>query len=173
MMSNALKAFKVNGIDYVVKPYSVKSIKEAIDKFKRLTGKESSYKKQALLKLLSELDVVKSNNNASILVHYHERIIPIRLDTISLFYVEDKYCYLLTEDSKRYMVNKSLEELEILSGSSFFRINRQILINRLAIVDASQYFRRKLALRIHIPFDETITVSKNKVSLFLNWLAKE
>jgi DNA-binding LytR/AlgR family response regulator len=63
-----------------------------------------------------------------------------------------------------------LDELEQIAGSGFYRANRQYLINRKAIKDTSQYFARKLAVNLNVPLDDKITISKNKVSEFLNWL---
>lgn len=68
------------------------------------------------------------------------------------------------------MINKYLDELENLCGNSFFRINRQYLVSRKAVIDASHYFSRKLSVNISIPFNEKIIVSKEKTPQFLNWL---
>jgi DNA-binding LytR/AlgR family response regulator len=80
----------------------------------------------------------------------------------------------VTFEQKRHSLNKSLDELETLAGTNFYRANRKFLINRKAILDASQYFHRKLQLNLIIPFEtsEPITVSKVKVTHFLNWLSE-
>ena len=64
-----------------------------------------------------------------------------------------------------------MEKVEEISPDNFFRVNRQFLINHKAIKEASQYFGRKLSLTLTVPFTEKITVSKNKVPGFLNWLS--
>lgn len=169
----ALKAFRANGIEYIVKPFAKETIKAALEKYKSLTRDDFKIKQKALEQLMKELNQVRSTAGSSILVHFKERIIPIRYEDIAFFYVEGENCHLLTKESKRYIVNKSLEELERLTGRDYFRVNRQFLINRTSIIDASQYFGRKLAVHSDPPFDRTITVSKNKVHSFLGWLAQE
>jgi two-component system response regulator LytT len=64
-----------------------------------------------------------------------------------------------------------MEKVEEISPDDFFRVNRQFLINQKAIKEASQYFGRKLSVSLTVPFPEKITVSKNKVPAFLNWLS--
>jgi DNA-binding LytR/AlgR family response regulator len=107
----------------------------------------------------------------SILVYYKEKILPVKLEAIALFYLEKELVRLMGFDGKGYIVNKSLEELEGLTGSRFYRANRQFLVNRAAIKDVSQYFGRKLLLNLSIPFGEKITVGRVKVNAFLGWLA--
>jgi DNA-binding LytR/AlgR family response regulator len=67
-------------------------------------------------------------------------------------------------------VNKTLEELEQSTGKSFFRVNRQYLINRKAVIDVTRYFSRKLLVNLAVPLEEAITVSKEKSPQFLAWL---
>ena len=78
---------------------------------------------------------------------------------------------MITFDQKSYTINKPLDELEKIAGSDFYRANRQNLIHRKAIKEASQYFARTLSITLTIPFKETIKVNKVKVSGFLNWLS--
>jgi DNA-binding LytR/AlgR family response regulator len=69
------------------------------------------------------------------------------------------------------MISQSLEEIENICGSSFFRANRQFLVNRKAIKDASHYFNRKIIIHLNIEYSGQILVGKLKTSLFLEWLA--
>jgi DNA-binding LytR/AlgR family response regulator len=165
----ALNAFKTNGIDYVLKPFTSKTIAEALEKYRKLrstfSGGETQYK--ALLDALVNREGPKST---SILVHHKEKIMPVRLDEIAMFYIETEMTHILTLNGKLYHINKSLEELELSCGSGFFRVNRQYLVNRKAVIDASHYFSRKLSVNILIPFKDKILVSKEKIPQFLKWL---
>ena len=165
----ALNAFKTNSIDYVLKPFSTSAVEDALVKFNSLKqtfgGNDQQYK--AIINLLQSRQTPQAS---SVLVHYKDKIMPLRLDHIALFYLDNKITYLTTLDQKTYSINKNLEELEQISGNHFFRVNRQCLINRKTVIDASHYFSRKLSINITVPFHEKITVSKEKTPQFLAWL---
>lgn len=165
----ALSAFKTNGIDYILKPSTSQTIADALAKYHSLreTFSGGTQRYNAILDALINRE---SPKYASILVYHKEKILPVKLDEIALFYIADEVTYLLTFNSQKYIVGKGLEELEQLSGSNFFRINRQYLVNRKAVIDASRYFLRKLSVNISIPYKEKILVSKEKTPQFLNWL---
>ncbi len=166
----ALKAFKANGIDYILKPFTKKTIQESLNKYEELKhsfiNNIPSY--QTILDLLEGR---KNQKQVSVLVYQKDNIIPVKLDDIALFYIEYEVTHLLAFDQKQYSINKTLEELEKITGSDFYRANRQFLINRKSITNASQYFARKLSVSLIIPFKEKIIISKEKSRDFLNWLS--
>jgi DNA-binding LytR/AlgR family response regulator len=165
----AISAFKANGIDYILKPFNTKSIEAALNKYHQLqhsfTGPALNY--DGVIKALMK-EVPASS--VHVLIHHKDKILPVKVDDIALFYVEHEITRLLTFDNKSYVINKTLEDLEQVTGKGFFRVNRQCLVNRRAVRDASRYFSRKLAVNISVPFKETITVSKEKTPQFLSWL---
>jgi two-component system, LytTR family, response regulator LytT len=165
----ALEAFDVNGIDYLLKPFSKASVSKALDKYHslkyKLSASNNSYVK--LIQLLGQ----HISPATSIIVHKGDKIIPVETKDIALFYVEDEYIIALTFDLKKYMISQSLEEIENICGSSFFRANRQFLVNRKAIKDASHYFNRKIIIHLNIEYSGQILVGKLKTSLLLEWLA--
>jgi DNA-binding LytR/AlgR family response regulator len=166
----ALQAFKANGIEYILKPFTDATIADALRKYNTLrrsfTIKETGAG--------SALDVVYEHapKPAAILVHYKDKIVPVRLDSIALFYIERETLCLMTFDRQHYFLKKSLEEAEQLCGDIFFRVNRQFLVNRKAIKDASHYLSRKLCVNLNVSFREVITVSKEKTPQFLSWLGE-
>jgi two-component system response regulator LytT len=167
----ALDAIKTNGIDYILKPFTTQMLNAALQKYINLkkifsAGQIPQY--DTLLKLLSKQEAQKT---ASILVYHSDKITPIHLDDIAMFYLDHEVTHLLTFSGKTYYPNKTLDELERLSGHTFFRANRQYLICRKAITDVSSFFSRKLSLNLNIVFTERIVVSKAKAALFLHWLA--
>lgn len=165
----ALNAFKVSGIHYMLKPFSVKTVKEALEKFRELKS-SLSHNNEQYETLISLLNNKKSQG--SVLVYQHDKIVPVKLENIALFFIESEITYLLTLDKEKFPINKTLEELENIAGHNFYRANRQYLVNRKAIKDSSQYFGRKLAINLTIPFTEKITVSKTKVTEYLEWLSE-
>ncbi|TVQ11925.1 MAG: DNA-binding response regulator [Bacteroidetes bacterium] len=165
----ALNAFKVNSIHYMLKPFSSKTVGEALAKFKELKANLSQDSAQygAILELLNN-----RQSKSSVLVYQNDKILPIRIEEIALFYIDTGVTYLLTFDQKTYSINNTLDVLEQMTSSNFYRVNRQFLVNRKAIKDTSYYFSRKLAVNLSVPFEERITISKEKATDFLNWLVQ-
>ena len=166
----ALEAFKTNSINYLLKPFSQKSVSDALEKYKALQNSflRSGMNYETILELFGK---DKNRKPGSLLVYHKDKILPVKLDQIAVFYIEDEMTCLLTLSSVVHTVNKTLEELEQLTTNQFYRANRQILINRRAIKEASQYFGRKLSVSLLIPFGQKIIVSKEKSAGFLKWLA--
>ena len=166
----ALKAFDANGIDYILKPFDKASIEDAFQKY--YTLKDSFTGQIANLdQIIQLIESKKKQAIASVLVYKQDKIFPVRFEDIALFYVDNELTRLITFDNKTYTINKTMEKVEEISPDSFFRVNRQFLINHKAVKEASQYFGRKLSLTLTVPFKETVTVSKNKVPEFLSWLS--
>ncbi|TAL80731.1 MAG: response regulator transcription factor [Bacteroidetes bacterium] len=166
----ALNAFKANGIDYILKPFTKKIISNALSRYKKLRNNFS----RTAISYETILELFENRNNqqlTSVLIYIKDKIVPVKLNDIALFYIENEITYLITFNQQTHSINKTLEEIEKISGGNFYRANRQYLINRKAIKEASQYFHRKLSVNLSIPFNERIIVSKVKVSKFLNWLS--
>jgi DNA-binding LytR/AlgR family response regulator len=168
----ALTAFKAHGIDYILKPFDEQTIAGALTRYKELERKFLGNNKQ-IETILQLFENRKNQKQGSVLVYHKDKILPIKLQDIALFYLEHEITYIITFRQKTFTISKSLEELEEIAGNSFYRANRQYLVNRKAIKEASQYFARKLSIALSIPFSETITVSKVKVPDFLNWLSRD
>jgi two-component system response regulator LytT len=167
----ALDAFKANGIDYILKPFTSQTLDTAIQKYRQLKKVLSSNQTPQYEVLMQLLAGREPQKVASVLVYHQDKIIPVSLDDIALFYLSNEVTHLLTFSGKTYYPNKNLDELERLSGNSFFRANRQYLVCRKAITDVSSFFSRKLSLNLKVPFEEKVIVSKGKASQFLNWLS--
>lgn len=165
----ALSAFKTNSIDYILKPSTSKTIAQSLAKYQNLrktfSGAEVQYKA-----ILDALITRETAQTASILVNYKDKIVPVWIEDIALFYIETEVTHLQTFNLKIYTINKNLEELESISGKRFFRVNRQCLINRKAITEASHHFSQKLSVIVSVPYKEKIMVSKERVPQFLTWL---
>jgi two-component system, LytTR family, response regulator LytT len=166
----ALRAFDANGIDYILKPFDQVAIEVAIQKYHKLKSKFSANSAN-MEQLIQWMSQKKRPSQGSVLVYKQDKILPIRFNDIALFYIENEITHLVTFDQKSYTVNKTIEAIEEIASDEFFRVNRQYLVHRRAIKEASHYFARKLSLSLCIPFQETIAVSKNKVTDFLTWLS--
>ena len=168
----AIKAFNANGIHYVLKPFNQEKIKEAFDKYEKLKQTFSSWS-HSLENIVQALDRQKpdpANRERTLLVYFKDSVIPVKLEDVALFYIKNEATHLYTFDQKQYVINKSLEEIQKLDSHLFYRANRQFIVNRNAIKEASSYLSRKISIELVLPFEDTITISKEKMTAFLDWL---
>ena len=165
----ALEAFKANGIDYILKPFDHKTVSMALDKYSTLTS--TKIKSTGIDKLLQWIENSPKENKSSILVYQKDKIIPVKLNEIALFYVDNELVIVHCTNGKQYTTNQTLDELEKISGNAFIRANRQYILNRSIVKDASLYFSRKLLVNLTIDFKDQILISKEKSTPFLEWLA--
>lgn len=160
----AMEAFKSNGIDYVLKPFSKKSIKEAIDKYE---GLKNSFVKQGHAFISGDIMAEKIS---AILVNWKDKIIPVRISDVAFFMIDNKATQIITTAGNKYYVDHTLEDLELLCGKCFYRANRQFLVNKNVIEEVQHYSGRKLFLKLNVRGEYDITVSKVKSPEFLQWL---
>ncbi|HEY4789626.1 MAG TPA: LytTR family DNA-binding domain-containing protein, partial [Bacteroidales bacterium] len=131
----ALNAFKTNGIDYILKPSTSKTIANSLSKYQNLRKTFAGGEQQQYKAILDALLLRETTQAASVLVSYKDKIVPIWIDEIAMFYLDNEVTHLLTFSTKIYTVNKNLEELEKTAGKMFFRANRQCLVNRKSITE--------------------------------------
>jgi len=166
----ALEAFKTLGIDYVVKPFSKATVEVALEKYETITGahrpaQESVVDLMQMLK--SQLQPAKTS---SVIIHQKDKIIPLSIEKVALFCIEHEVVYAHTFSGERHALTHKLNDLEEKYSPDFFRANRQFLVSRKAVKDASHYFNRKVMVHLNIPFSEQILVGKVKVTAFIDWL---
>jgi len=169
----ALEAFNTNSIDYILKPFDCNSVAKALEKYHTLKSNFSSFNISLdnLLRTIVPSAAIQQAST-SIVISQGDKIIPIRTTEIALFVYEDDSVFALTFDLKRHLVSQSLEELESVCGDTFFRANRQYLINRKAVKDASRYFNRKIQVNLTFRYPDQILISRLKVAQFIEWLAQ-
>lgn len=164
-----LQAFKTNAIAYILKPVKEEDIKDAFIKYDTL--KESLKPDNEIITFLKQTFSQKKNYKTSIVVSYKESFIPIPVDKVALFVVENEILYVQTFDNQRYAVFKSMTEMEsFINPSLFFRINRQVLLNKNAIKEIQPYFNRKVIIKSDLRIKEKLIVSRLKVTEFLSWI---
>ncbi len=169
--SYALEAFKANGLHYILKPYETEDIRVALNKYKSFTGKREipGVDWKEMFETLYRR-VNKNPDQQRLLVHQGEQIIPLTVSDIALVSSGQGIGYVHTFSEKRYQSDHTLDKLGKILGASFYRLNRQHLINRTAIEKVSQYFARKLKVQANINYPEALIVSKANASSFLKWL---
>lgn len=166
----AIQAFKANGIDYIMKPFGREAISAALERFQQLKDRfaNQNLSYEVLRKMF---DRKEPSEQASVLVYYKDQIFPIRLQDVALFYLQNEVTHLTTFKGEHYTLDNHLDYLDQLTGSGFFRANRQYLVNRKAIKSASRFFGRKLVISVLVTHKNPIVVSKARVPVFLNWLS--
>ncbi|MBE7645883.1 response regulator [Tenacibaculum finnmarkense genomovar ulcerans] len=167
----ALKAFKLNSIDYLLKPLDQDELKVAVDKFKEHQPKKSDVKVNidAIRKLLINPVDRKFKKRFTIKVGQHIKIIPI--DQIVCLYSENKATYIHINTNRNYLIDNSLEHWEEhLNPEYFFRVNRTFIIHINAIKDIISYTNSRLQLMLHFYDESEIIVSRERVKTFKNWI---
>lgn len=166
----ALDAFRNNGIDYILKPFSAKTIQQSIEKYSRLRGLNTDNTPYNGHTSALPAKPEQIRKNGSILINWKDKIIPVKIADIALFTIDYKMTQLVTFDNQHYFLNQTLEELEQTCGPAFYRANRQYLVNKDSILEALQYFARKLVLKLKVEGGHEVIISKNRVPDFLEWL---
>ncbi len=168
----ALKAFKLNSIDYLLKPIDSDELKTAVEKFRknRIDPAGSTINLEQIRNLLENQSGKKTfKKRFTIRVGQHIKMIPV--EDIVCFFSENKSTYIHTGDKRDYLLDISLEQLENLVDSSvFFRISRKYLININFIKDIISFTNNRLQLKLKDFNAEDVIVSREKVRLFKNWL---
>ena len=164
----ALQAFKVNSIDYILKPYKEEDLRRALDKLERLTVGERTTQKDSREKMVRE---VHGDNMQTMLLRYKDKLIPVTADEVAFFYTSEERVTVTTLKGDCYPVDKTLESLsQQLSPEKFFRANRQFIVSRRAVKDIAVWFGSRLALNLTIETPERIIISKARVPEFKSWL---
>lgn len=165
------EAFETTGIDYILKPFNKATIEKALAKYdmlgKTFTKNNEKYKEQ-----LSILETKISPKRNAVIIRQGDKIIPLEASAIAFFFIDNGYTFAYTFSQKKFIVNENLEDLENYFAPSFFRTNRQYLVNRKAIKDATHFFNRKITVNLTVPFKEQILVGKLKTTAFVDWLAQ-
>lgn len=168
----ALKAFKLNSVDYLLKPIDEIELNSAIVKYKnnlRQKSLQQYYSIDQIKSLLVDPLYKKYKNRFAIKVGQHIKMIYV--DQITCFFSENKTTYIATTDGRNYMIDISLEVLETqLDPHQFYRVNRKFLVRLKAIEDIISYTNSRLKLKLTNFIDGEIIVSREKVKDFKNWL---
>ncbi|CAN5481670.1 LytTR family DNA-binding domain-containing protein [soil metagenome] len=167
----ALKAFKANGIDYVLKPFDETELTAALNKFKKLSKSNNQHiDNTALLSIMQQIKTTTAYKK-SFLVQYRDKLIPVNTSDIYWFSTENEIVHAAIAGGKQYMIDGTLEKLlPQLDPAQFFRANRQYIINRNAITEVNFFFNGRLALKLNPEPKENVLISKARVSEFKEWM---
>lgn len=166
----AIRAFKVNSIDYLLKPISVTDLSTALNKLKTLTPTIPTINYQLLAQ---QIQLNTPSYKERFLVKGGKTLYSIETRDIAYFHADGNLVLLRTMDNKNFPVNYSLDILEEqLNPKDFFRVTRKVIAHIQTIQKVSPYFKGRLKLEVRPPMETELTVSNKKASLFKEWLGK-
>jgi DNA-binding LytR/AlgR family response regulator len=168
----ALKAFKVNSVDYLLKPIDKDELKKAIEKFKTQSAfKTNALSADQMRNVISMLTKQHHQYKTRFLVKLGDRLEPISINDILYFVAEEKLNFLITNYSKKLIIDQSLDELEPqLDPVNFFRLNRQYIAAISAIGNIHTHINGKLKVQVKGLEKEEIFVSRGRAADFKKWL---
>ncbi|MBW6477826.1 MAG: LytTR family DNA-binding domain-containing protein [Bacteroidales bacterium] len=170
----AIRAFKVNSIDYLLKPFKESELETAIRKFESFTNLAGSTLSR--LDYLELLDAIRRGGKKyrkRFLISKGDGFVRLDVDDIAYFYNENRITTAFTFGRQTHMVDFSLDGLEEqLDPENFHRANRQLIVNIKAVDKIENYFGGKLKLRLNPPLDGDLTVSRLKAMSFRQWLGQ-
>lgn len=163
----ALKAFKLNSIDYLLKPIGVTELTSAIEKYKNY----HVYKPEDFSEITKTYLQTKQTYKSRFLIKIGDHILPVTTNEIIHFIAKEGTVYLVNDSKKEYPIDYSLENLEsILQPELFFRINRKVIIHLDSIQKVSAYFNSRLIVQSSVLDSESAIVSRDRVNDFKKWL---
>lgn len=163
----ALKAFKVNSIDYLLKPIDEQELCEAINKFK-LSHSPKAYPPHVFDAVLKGLT---NNFKKKFVIKVGEHIKVVSIDEVQCFYSMEKSTFLQNKNGRDFAISHSLDQLEeLLDPQKFFRINRGYIVAFSAIKDIISYSNSRLQLKLKSTPEDEFIVSRERVKSFRDWL---
>lgn len=166
----AIKAFKVNSIDYLLKPVTKEAIESALEKLKRLTGSQTM--QTDIQQLLASFIKGKSYKTHFLVQVKGSKLIPLQVKDIAYIYIETGLVKAVTYDAKSFVIENTLDELaSLLNPTDFFRANRQFIVSRNSIKEVDLWFNNRLSLNLNVKVPDKILISKVRVSEFRNWFS--
>lgn len=163
----AIRAFKVNSVDYLLKPVQLGDLQQAMDKFGR-SKQQLTLDHEMLNNFLT--DVHDARRREGILVRQGDGFVQLRISNLLYAYSEDSITFGVTEN-QRVIIDETLDELyPSLDSNQFFRINRGQIVAKSAISKIRKYFNHRLKLTIARAKDQEFIVSRQKTNDFKNWL---
>lgn len=175
----ALQAFKVNSIDYLLKPVQQEDLQRSIRKFYDLTGSQRGAGAASfpadLENILRSLHLQQPSPDyrKRFLVKQGTRLMSIETKDIAYFYIDEGVSFFKNHQGQKFVVDYRMDEMELfLDPRWFFRINRGIIVTHQSIVNIQPYYNNRLALNMSPAFDKEAIVSREKTNDFKKWMGK-
>lgn len=174
----ALKAFKVNSVDYLLKPVQKEDLEAALEKFrkmKQLLGVGESQGNLNVDSLVKELQqrLQPREFRKRFLVKQGQKLVSVEVDDIAYFYSDGRVNFFKTKDNRKFIVDYTMDELEdMLDPDRYFRISRSFYVSIESVDQIHDYFGNRLLLNLQPVVDKEAIVSREKVGDFKKWMGK-
>ncbi|MEN9640758.1 MAG: hypothetical protein RLZZ262_2627 [Bacteroidota bacterium] len=167
--NHMLDAFQVNAVHYLLKPIETKALEEALVKFEKT--RMPTFDPMIISQLLQQTQTNALKERKRFLVKTAGRLSFVPVEEIGYFFSDDGNAFLTTRSGERFLIDQTLEEIEKeISESSFFRINRKMILQINSILRIEPHFNNRLVIETTPPFEEEIIVSRLRVNEFKEWL---
>ena len=167
----ALKAFKVNSIDYILKPVDEAELRTAIKKLEGLTGTKSTAPDKMLESIGLAMQMLTKKYKERFVVKVGEHLKSIEVADILFFFSLEKTTFAQTKDGRKHILDFTIEQLDgLINPDRFFRINRKYLVAADAIQDMISYTNSRLKLVLKTSDDSDVIVARERVQEFKDWL---
>jgi DNA-binding LytR/AlgR family response regulator len=164
----ALKAFKVNSIDYLLKPIDLNAVQRALSKLQDLSN--ATHFTTDLQHLLDSFKKAATYKTHFLVPVKGDKLMPVQAGEIAYLYIDASLVKALTFDERSFRFEYTLDELsDMLDPADFFRANRQYIISRKAIKDIDLWFNNRLSVNLKVPVTEKILISKARIPDFRDW----
>ena len=169
----ALRAFKVNSVDHLLKPVQQEELQAAINKFRKMRGEDkNSISIDHLVKELQQ-KLQPKEFRKRFLVKHAQKLVSVEVEDIAYFYSDGRLNFFKTEDNRKFIVDYTMDELEeMLDPERYFRISRSFYVSIGSIDKIEDYFGNRLILQLKPAVDKEALVSREKVTDFKKWMGK-
>jgi DNA-binding LytR/AlgR family response regulator len=166
-----LKAFKVNSIDYLLKPIDENELERAVEKYRTLYNKKENGFPERIMKLVQEMNVNRYKER--LLIKKGQQLSYLKIESTAYCFADGKLCYAVDFNSNKYLLENNLSQLEEqLQPNRFYRINRHLLVNIEAINKVHTWIGGRLKLELLPSAKADTVVSRERVNGFKEWLGR-
>lgn len=163
----AIRAFKHNSVDYLLKPIDEDSLRFSIEKFQN----QQLMQQERLNELIQQQVFMPKAYRKSFLVKFRDKLLPIKTEEFAYFFIDNGLIYGQLCDGRKLVVDFKLEDLEgQLDPAEFIRANRQCILSRESVVEIESHFNSRVNVKVQPVAGFPIIISKEKVTPFKKWL---
>ncbi|WP_422361064.1 LytR/AlgR family response regulator transcription factor [Reichenbachiella sp.] len=166
-----LKAFKVNSIDYLLKPINKNDLQRSLEKYTKLKSQFSETETPSIQELIKNIRLDDRKFKSRFLIKMGEKMMSVETQDIFCFYAHAGLVYLLTKADKKYLIDQTLDDIsKELDPEKYYRANRQYILNYNCIEAVHKFGKSKLLVETSFAHEEQIIVSSEKATAFKQWL---
>ena len=167
----ALKAFKVNSIDYLLKPIEASDVRGALRKLGELSA--NGMMQKVVNSLINSFSKSSKYRKHFLIPVKGDKLLPVQTADLACFYIDSGTIKAVTYEGKLYSMDYTLDTLaELLDPEYFFRANRQYIISRKAIKDMDLWFNSRLSVNLHVSVPDKIVISRGRIQEFRTWFGE-